>query len=157
MKLRRKVSAGCAVLCVLLCGLLSAGCGKAGAPKPEKVQVVNPLMEVASPEEMEQYLDYSVPVLEKEADAYIVLVFDGYPQMGRIRYADGAVFNMQYGSGDISGIYGGTLESTEACGEMEVSYYVYEELRYALWETGGFTYSLSGGEDLKADVAALIG
>jgi hypothetical protein len=146
-----------ALLCIALCSLMTIGCGKSGAPRPDKVQVVNPLMEVASLEEMERYLDYSVPVLEKEVDAYIVLVFDGYPQMGRIRYADGAVFNMQYGSGDISGIYGGTLESTEECGEVEVSYYVYEELHYALWETGGFTYSLSGGEDLKADVAALIG
>ena len=146
-----------ALLCIALCSLMTIGCGKSGAPRPDKVQVVNPLMEVASLEEMEQYLDYSVPVLEKEVDAYIVLVFDGYPQMGRIRYADGAVFNIQYGSGDISGIYGGTLESTEACGEVEVSYYVYEELHYALWETGGFTFSLSGGEDLKADVAALIG
>ena len=146
-----------ALLCIALCSLMTISCGKSGAPRPDKVQVVNPLMEVASLEEMEQYLDYSVPVLEKEVDAYIVLVFDGYPQMGRIRYADGAVFNIQYGSGDISGIYGGTLESTEACGEVEVSYYVYEELHYALWETGGFTFSLSGGEDLKADVAALIG
>ena len=146
-----------ALLCIALCSLMTIGCGKSGAPRPDKVQVVNPLMEVASLEEMEQYLDYSVPALEKEVDAYIVLVFDGYPQMGRIRYADGAVFNMQYGSGDISGIYGGTLKSTEECGEVEVSYYVYEELHYALWETGGFTYSLSGGENLKADVAALIG
>ena len=146
-----------ALLCIVLCALMTIGCGKSDKPNPDKVQVVNPLMEVDSLEKMEQILDYSVPVLEKDVDAYIVLVFDGYPQMARIRYADGATFNMQYGSGDVSGIYGGTLESEEECSGVEVSYYVYEDLHYALWETGGFTYSLSGGEDLKGDVAALIG
>jgi hypothetical protein len=157
MNLRKKGNVILTALSIVLCSLMVAGCGKSGAPKPDKVQVVNPLMEVASLEEMEKYLDFSVPTLEKDVEAYIVMVFDGYPEMARICYADGVIFNMKYGSGDISGIYGGTLESTEACGEVEVSYYVYEELHYALWETGGFTYSLSGGEDLKADVAALIG
>ena len=150
------------ILTIAACACILAGCGsvenqgEANAPKPELVKVVNPLMTVASVEEMEQYLDFSVPVLEKEAEAYIVLVIDGYPQNGRIRYADGNTFNMKYGSGDVSGIYGGTLEKTEEVDGVAVSYYTYDATRYALWEQGGFTYSLTGGENLEEEVKSLL-
>ena len=145
-----------ALLGIALCSLLVVGCGESDQPRPDKVQVVNPLMEVASLEEMEKTLDFSVPVLEKDVDAYIVLVFDGYPQMGRIRYADGATFNVQYGSGDISGIYGGVEQGTEQVNGVSVTYLEYDGLRYALWETGGFTHCITGGEGLEAEVASLL-
>ena len=150
------------VLTIAACACILAGCGsvenqgEAKAPKPELVKVVNPLMTVSSVEEMEQYLDFSVPALEKEAEAYIVLVIDGYPQNGRIRYADGNTFNMKYGSGDVSGIYGGTLEKTEDVGTVTVSYYTYDTTRYALWEQDGFTHSLTGGENLEEEVKSLL-
>lgn len=150
------------ILTIAACVGMLAGCGsvenqgETKAPKPELVKVVNPLMTVSSVEEMEQYLDFSVPVLEKEAEAYIVLVIDGYPQNGRIRYADGNTFNMKYGSGDVSGIYGGTLEKTEEVDGVTVSFYTYDTTRYALWEQGGFTYSLTGGENLEEEVKSLL-
>lgn len=150
------------ILTIAACACMLAGCGsvenqgETNAPQPELVKVVNPLMTVSSVEEMEQYLDFSVPVLEKEAESYIVLVIDGYPQNGRIRYADGNTFNMKYGSGDVSGIYGGTLEKTEDVGTVTVSYYMYDATRYALWKQGGFTYSLTGGENLEEEVKSLL-
>ena len=147
------------VLCLslLITGSLLSGCGQRNAaPDPEFVQVFNPMMEVSSVKEMEEYLDFSIPVLDKEVDRYIVLVIDGYPTMGRIYYTDGGVFSIQYGTGDISGIYGGSLEKTEPVNGVKVSYYTYEATRYALWETNGFTYSLTGGIALEEEVAALI-
>ena len=150
------------ILTIAACACMLAGCGsvenqgETKAPKPELVKVVNPLMTVSSVEEMEKYLDFSVPVLEKEAESYIVLVIDGYPQNGRIRYADGNTFNMKYGSGDVSGIYGGTLEKTEELDGVTVSYYTYDTTRYALWEQDGFTYSLTGGENLEEEVKSLL-
>ena len=147
------------VLCLslLIAGSLLSGCGQRNAaPDPEFVQVFNPMMEVSSVKEMEEYLDFSIPVLDKEVDRYIVLVIDGYPTMGRIYYTDGGVFSIQYGTGDISGIYGGSLEKTEPVNGIKVSYYTYETTRYALWETNGFTYSLTGGIALEKEVAALI-
>ena len=143
---------------LLITSTLLSGCGNADTtPAPKPVQVVNPMMEVASLEEMEKYLDFSVPTLDsKEVKSYIVLVMDNYPTIGRVYYEDGATFSIQYGSGDISGIYGGSLEKTEPVKGVNVSYYTYDTIRYALWETSGFTHSLTGGVALEEEVAALI-
>ena len=143
---------------LLIAGSLLSGCGNADPnPDPKPVQVVNPMLEVASLEEMEEYLDFSVPTLDsKEVKSYIVLVIDSYPTIGRVYYEDGATFSIQYGTGDISGIYGGSLDKTEPVKGVNVSYYTYDTIRYALWETGGFTHSLTGGVSLENEVAALI-
>ena len=143
-----------AVACV---AAMLAGCGQAQAPDAGFAQMGNPLVEVASADEMEQKLGYSVPVMDKEVAAYIVLVIDGKADMGRIRYADGSVFNIKKGSGDISGIYGGTLEQEQAIGGVTVSFYSLEGQSYAIWEDGGFAYSLSDCPTLQEDVAELIG
>ena len=131
-------------------------CSEPDVPKPESVQVVNPLMEVDSVAEMEKYLDFLIPVLEKEAETYFVLVFDGYPQIGRIRYTDGTVFNVKYGNGDISGIYGGVSEKEEQIEGVTVSFLNYGDIRYAIWEKEGFTYSLTGGEKLEEESRELL-
>lgn len=157
-----------AAACLCLCVLLS-GCGKAQNEVPDNgfVQMGNPLVTVDSAGEMEAKLGYAVPVLEKDVEAYIVLVIDGAAESGRIRYADGCVFNIKQGSGDISGIYGGVLEDEKIFGyEVKnggiiggtlVSFYVYEDVRYAVWEKDGFAFSLTGAQTLEDDVAALIG
>ncbi len=100
--------AAAACVCLLAVGgvLITKSKGRT-APNPDMVQVINPIITVDSVEEMERYLDYSVPTLEKEVGAYSVLVVNRYPTMGQIRYADGSEFRIKYGSGDISGIYGG--------------------------------------------------
>lgn len=146
------------IVLALLC-LLLAGCGgeKQSVPVPEKVQAVNPMMQVESLAQMEEYLDFSVPVLDKEVAKLIVLVIDGYPQMGRVCYADGGEFRIRYDSGDISGIYGGTEEKTEEIQGVTVTFLVYDQIRYAIWEKDGFACCLMGGESLETEVGALIG
>ena len=155
MKDIKTLSALCLIL-LMTCSFMTGCSNVDNTPNPSPVQVVNPLRAVSSVQEMEDYLDFTIPVLDKEVDSYIVLVIDGYPSMGRIQYADDSLFSIQYGTGDISGIYGGTLEKTEPVNGVKVSYYTYETIRYALWETGGFTHSLTGGITLENDVAALI-
>lgn len=149
----RGVMAAC--LCVIVCGGILLHNVSSGRPDPEYLQIANPLLEVASEEEMEKYLDFDVPVLEKEVDAYIVIVLDDYPEIGRIIYKDGGIFDMKYGTGDISGIYGGVFIKEEMINHVKISFYQYEDIRYALWETGGFTYCLSGGDDLEKEINVL--
>ena len=48
-------------------------------PSPESVQTPNPIIIAASAEEMERYLDFHVPVLDKEVESYSVFVGDSYP------------------------------------------------------------------------------
>ncbi len=90
--------------------LLIQGRGRA-APDPQQVQIPNPILTVASAAEMEAYLDFKVPVLEKEVEAYSCSSQMG-PHHGTGDYVDCPQFRIQYGSGDISGIYGGTLEES---------------------------------------------
>ena len=57
--------AAAACLCLLVAGgvLFTRNHGNA-APDPNPVQIPNPIISVASVEEMEEYLDFEVPVLE---------------------------------------------------------------------------------------------
>lgn len=155
-----------ACLCVVLASVFAFTYQRSNPPHPEQLQTPNPLMEVTSVSEMERYLDFRVPVLDKDVEAYIVIVDDSYPTLGRIMYADGSIFNMEYGTGDISGIYSGKLVKTETFGKVEVSFFTYTgvedgEISYATWEHGGFTHSLSeknvSFEQLSRDVQALMG
>ncbi len=152
-----------ACLCILLAGAFVMN-RPDNRPHPQQVQVPNPLWQVDSREEMERLLDFSVPVLDKAVEAYIVLVDDSRPEMARVVYTDGTMFNKKYGTGDISGINGGTLEKTETVGELSVSFYSYVDVDgkdtvYALWEKDGFTYSLSAEnatfEQLTYDIQIL--
>lgn len=139
-----------------ICCVLLSSCGAEKNETEGFVQMVNPLVTVNSAQEMEAQLGYSVPVLDKDVESYIILVIDGTAESGRIRYADGTDFNIKCGSGDISGIYGGTQESEQVIGGVNVSFWVFEDIHYALWETDGFTYSLAGTAISEADLAALI-
>ncbi|MDO5400730.1 MAG: hypothetical protein Q4F17_07105 [Eubacteriales bacterium] len=140
--------AGLAAACLCLVLLLPWTQG----PNPAPVQVPSPILEVESREQMEAYLDFQVPVLDKEVAAYQVYITDGYPRMACVEYGDGSQFRMAYDTGDISGIYGGRLVKEERVSGVMVSSYVYDSESgprdYALWETGGFTCSyLSASED----------
>lgn len=146
-----------ACLCVAIGGIaMFSGKNEETVPNPQQLQVTNPLMVVESLEDMEQYLDYDVAVLDKEVDKYIVLVINSLPQVGRIMYADGSIYNVQYGGDDISGIYGGELAKEEEISGITVSYYSYGELNYAIWKTGNFAHSLTGGSNLESEVKELI-
>ena len=134
-------------------------------PHPDMVQIPSPILEVNSLAEMEQYLDFQVPTLSKDVESYVVLVMDDYPTMARIFYTDGSTFSKQYGSGDISGIYGGTYAKTERVGNVAVDFYTYTDwdgtaISYAIWENDGFTHSLTGENtiflQLSADIQTLM-
>ncbi len=153
-------AAACAGV-VLALGISTYQNSTGNKPHPEMVQVANPLVEVSSVEEMESYLDFSVPVLEKEVQGYIVIVSDGYPTVGQIDYADGSEYRIQYGSGDISGIYGGQLVNSEEVDDVKVCYYTYSgvdaEATYAIWEQDGYTCSYIYTGDGISEIRTLIG
>lgn len=146
------------IMILLVLFAMLTGCAEqSNQPSPERLQVVNPMMKVSSAQEMASYLDFAVPVLDKPVDEYIVLVIDGYPDVGRIYYQDGSVFSMKYGEGDISGIYGGVPEKEETIRDVPVSFFTFEESGYAIWEMDGFTFCLTGAEQLETEVEAIIG
>lgn len=157
-----KLGAMAACLCLVIVGgvMFTQNSGN-NVPNPEMVQIPNPFITVTSVEEMEEYLDFKVPVLDKEVETYSVLVEDSYPTMGQIDYADGSEFRIKYGSGDISGIYGGTLEESKDIEGVKVDYYRYTddttpELTYAIWEQNGFALSYLYTNDGIADVETII-
>lgn len=147
----------CAVLSI---GILNIYNGGNKAPHPEIVQIANPIIEVSSTEEMEGYLDFPVPVLEKKADNFSVIVEDDYPTIGQIDYEDGSEYRIKYGSGDISGIYGGELEDTKEIKDVQVQYYTFSdtdsEITYAIWEQEGYTFSYLYTGDGESEIENLI-
>lgn len=140
-------------------GIVLNNKGFYGRQDSEIVQIPNPLHEVSSLEEMEKYLGFTVPTLDKEAESYIV-IDDGDFSSARIEYTDGSTFNMAKGTGDISGIYGGTFEKEQEFDNVKVSFYEYrgEEntIKYALWENDGFTCSYAGTEISTEEIQLLI-
>lgn len=165
LKNMKAICAMAACLCIICASVFMVKNLGSNQPHPEMVQIPNPLLEVHSLDEMERYLDFEVPTLGRDVKSYIVLVMDNYPTMARIIYTDGSTFNKQYGSGDISGIYGGVFVKTEQVDHAEVNFYTYTAedgtvTSYAIWENDGFTYSLASEnttfEQLSADIQTLI-
>ena len=144
-----------ACLCVAVLGgsLLLRG-GEGLTPDPAPVEVPNPVISVATVEEMEEYLDFPVPVLEKETAALSVLVAQGYPVLGQVEYADGSLYRVQYGSEDVSGIYGGETVETRDVDGVQVECRTFEGSSYAVWTDEGFSFSYTGD---VSEVETLIG
>ena len=123
-------------------------------PDPAPVEVTNPIITVDTVEEMEEYLDFPVPVLDKETAALSVLVVQGYPVMGQVEYADGSLYRVQYGSEDVSGIYGGETVETRDMAGVQVECRTFEGSSYAVWTDEGFSFSYTGD---VSEVETLIG
>lgn len=123
-------------------------------PDPAPVEVTNPIITVETVEEMEGYLDFPVPVLDKETAAFSVLVVQGYPVLGQVEYADGSLFRVQYGSEDVSGIYGGETVETREMSGVQVECRTFEGSPYAVWKDEGFSFSYTGD---VSEVENLIG
>ena len=124
------------------------------------IQIPNPLQEFESLEEMEEYLGYKVPTLDKEIAAYIV-IDDDDAKLARIEYSDSSTFSMADGSGDISGIWGGSFQNSQTISGIEVNFYQYTDvdnvtINYALWESDDFTYSYSGEHISAEEIQTLI-
>lgn len=158
--IRRGAMAAC--LCLLVVGGVMFTHNNSDIPNPDHVQIPNPIITVTTVEEMEEYLDFTVPVLEKKVESYSVIVMDSYPTIGQVDYADGSEFRIQYGNGDISGIYGGTLEESSEIDGVKVEYYKYTDndtnadITYAIWEQNNFTFSYIYTDDSKTDVETFI-
>lgn len=123
-------------------------------PDPAPVEVTKPIITVDTVEEMEEYLDLPVPVLDKETAALSVLVVQGYPVMGQVEYADGSLYRVQYGSEDVSGIYGGETVETRDMTGVQVECCTFEGSSYAVWTDEGFSFSYTGDVN---EVETLIG
>lgn len=153
--------AACFCLVAFGAALINYNANLPTKPQPELVQVANPIMVVNSVDEMEKYLDFKVPVLDKEVEAYIVIVDENnYPKTARIEYKDGSTFNMEYGSNDVSGIFGGKIEKAEKINKADVKFYTYTDdssnkVEYAIWEKDGFSYSLSNSVSLQSEIESL--
>lgn len=154
--------AAAACLCLLLCvgAAVKSGGAEIMVPSPKQVEIPNPVISVASLEEMEGYLDFEVPVLDKDVREYAVYTHNRYPCMGEINYADGSSFRIIYGSGDISGIYGGSLVQERKVGDVQVKYMEYHgdgnELSYALWEQDGFAFCYTMADENDDGAEELI-
>lgn len=144
-----------ACLCVAAVSGAVLLCGNEGlTPDPAPVEVTNPIIAVETVEEMEEYLDFPVPVLDKETAALSVLVVQGYPVMGQVEYADGSLYRVQYGSEDVSGIYGGETVETRDMTGVQVECRTFEGSSYAVWTDEGFSFSYTGDVN---EVETLIG
>ncbi len=160
--MKKKISAGIAVAFMLgLTALTYSVSGEAVKPNPEQLTMANPIVNTESLEELETYLDFTLPQLDKEVREYSFIVDeDSYPRLGQIDYTDGSEFRMAYGSEDVSGIYGGNLESSETISDVDVCFYHYADgeydIHYATWEEGGFSFSYSYVGDGAQEIGELI-
>ena len=123
-------------------------------PDPAPVEVTNPIIAVETVEEMEEYLDFPVPVLDKETAALSVPVVQGYPVMGQVEYADGSLYRVQYGNEDVSGIYGGETVETRDVDGVQAECHTFEGSSYVVWTDEGFSFSYTGDVN---EVETLIG
>lgn len=138
------LAAACVCLCFKFTGKQQTY--EVREPKPEFVQVVNPMLEVESAEKMAEYLDFNVPVMSKDVKKYYVFVDGGYPAMGQINYSDGSSFRIKYGEEDISGIYGGKKTEQIKIGKVLADCYVYDETYYAVWTADRYSFCYVAGE-----------
>lgn len=110
------------------------------------VQIANPLTEVASLEEMQEYFDVKIPVLNKDVKNYIVIGSANYAEHARIKYEDETSFEMQLGKDeDASGIYGGKLDRGMQLNNVDIKFFTYEgpeeTINYANWSSNVASYS----------------
>lgn len=135
-----------ACLCLVVAGGMIIGhYSKQSVPNPGQLQIPNPIISVTSIEEMEKRLDFKIPILDKNVENYSVLIEDGKPSIGQVDYMDGSEFRIRYGSGDISGIYGGALVESREIDGVKVDFFRFSDaefdIAYAIWEQNDFTFS----------------
>ena len=141
------------IFMILICSfLLVSGCEKKETEKKEKkeeeTEIINPLTEVSTKQELEDMVGFSVPTIEeKEIITYIAIGNTGSKDQARILYQDGSEFDMKKGKvkdqEEISGIYGAEKKDSEKIEETKVDFYTYEETTFAVWSDEDYTYSYS--------------
>ena len=140
------------VIITLIIILFVTGCGATH----EKTKTPNPINTINTKEELEEKLGYTVPVLDKEVKEYIVI--DNIH--GRIIYKDKSQFEIEESNEDVSGIYGGELLEQVSINNINVNINSYEDIRYAIWDKGKYSYSYSinskNVDKLKKEVKLII-
>lgn len=143
--------AAAACLCLLAAGgaLLIQGRGRAArilsSSNPESISQ-------SSAAEMEAYLDFKVPVLEKEVEAYSVFISDGYPPWDRWTMRTAPSFVSSMGVETSAGIYGGTLEESRDCGRQRHAHQ-YDSMSCHLGsERLACSYLYTNGGDAEVDL-----
>lgn len=124
-------------------------------------QIPNPLTEHASRQEIIKAVGFSVPEITAP-DGYKASVFlDISGETADIRYTNGdktLYFRMSRGSEDNSGDYNTySTEKTVQVKNITVKTRGNDGIQLALWENGGFSYSISTDDSLtEAQVSALV-
>lgn len=160
---RRRLTIRCLsalAACVCLCFCAAAVYRNIASRADGRLEIASPVTEVESAEEMVKYLGFDIPVLaDKSVDSYMVYSDGKYAYRGEISYSDGSSFCAEKGSGDISGIYGGTLQGSQTISGINVYFYSMEDTRYAIWSDGGISccYCASADEaNYSNQIAELI-
>ncbi|MBQ8132022.1 MAG: hypothetical protein IJ193_05995 [Bacilli bacterium] len=111
--------------------------------KPTRLEIPNPLTEVKTVSEMNQYLGFTIPVMDKKVEKYIVIGEGKYATHARIIYEDQSEFDMEKGSNDVSGIYGGDKIEEKVYNNITVTFYKKDKTNYITYQTKEYSYSYS--------------
>lgn len=135
------------ILCI--CMMLAAiamfigGSKKTTTEKAKRLEIPNPLTEVKTISEMNQYLGYTIPVMDKKVEKYIVIGEGKYATHARIIYEDQSEFDMEKGKNDVSGIYGASIIEEKEINKIKVTFHKKDETRYITYSTDMYSYSYS--------------
>ena len=149
----------CIILIIIAFMMFKKSNGSKKVEENNLLQIVNPLVEFDTIEELQQYFKAEIPVLDKQVEAYIAITEDTYATHARIKYADASSFEMEPGKeADVSGIYGGTEEKEELINGVNVKIYSYNDsdsddiTYYAIWHANNVSYSYSVvGEEMNME------
>ena len=92
---------------------------------------------------MNQYLGFTIPVMNKKVEKYIVIGEGKYATHARIIYQDQTEFDMEKGESDVSGIYGGEKLDEKEINKIKIIFYKKDETRYVTYSTDMYSYSYS--------------
>ncbi len=168
----RRLATAAACLCIVTAGMLmlrrTSVDNPAEVSEPGNVMMGNPITDVESYDELERYMGYKVPRLEfKTTETLSVISYEGEPKKAKMVFTDGSQLLMMKGTGDISGIFGATLETTVTVGVVPVYIgvvpvymYRFDSVHYAVWSYKGYSYCYivnnAGSGALYGDVERII-
>jgi predicted secreted protein len=119
---------------------------------------VNPITELKDETEFETKIGIKPILLNKDIAVYQLINTDKNP-IGEIRYSDESTYRVSKTSSDISGVYGGKKESKENIESITVEYYTMEDINYAIWKNGEYSYAYitkNTNDNYKEEVTSLV-
>ena len=107
--------------------------------KPNQILDPNPLVELKSLEELEQYFSIDLSKYNIKEIENIIKYKEN--KMGQITYVDGTVFRISESNENNSGIHGGILINEKKYNDINVKIYELETVKYAVWQNSNYSYS----------------